>query len=79
MLNKPIFAGEISDTLFVRVNRGKGINIIGGPMEDSERQMIHLTHLKGHLSQADQMQNYKDQKNQEYTTGDKFVRKFILP
>ena len=65
ILNKPIFAGEISDTLFVQVNRGKGINMIGGPMEDSKRQMIHLTQLKGHLSQADQMQNYKDEKNQE--------------
>ena len=65
ILNKPIFAGEISDTLFVQVNRGKGINMIGGPMEDSKRQMIHLTHLKGHMSQVDQMQNYKDQKKKK--------------
>ena len=58
ILNKPIFAGEISDTLFVQVNRGKGINMIGGPVGYSKGQIIHLTHLKGHLSQADQMKNY---------------------
>ena len=27
--------------------------------------MIHLTHLKGHMSQVDQMQNYKDPKKKK--------------
>ena len=72
-LDKPIFAEEISDSLFVSDQQRVGNQHTGVPMEDSGRQIIHLTPLKGHQSQADQVKNYKDQKK-ELTTGDKFVR-----